>query len=36
MNHPHPDLGLPPKLEAKTLRIVALGSCRSGTQHDRI
>ena len=25
MNHPHPDLGLPPKLEAKTLRIVALG-----------
>ena len=25
MNHPHPDLGLPPKLAAKTLRIVALG-----------
>ncbi len=25
MNHPHPDLGLPPKLPAKTLRIVALG-----------
>jgi len=25
MNHPHPDLGLPPKLSAKTLRIVALG-----------
>jgi len=25
MNHPHPDLGLPPKLATKTLRIVALG-----------
>jgi ribonuclease J len=25
MNHPHPDLPYPPKLEAKTLRIVALG-----------
>ena len=25
MNHPHPDLGLPPKLPVKTLRIVALG-----------
>jgi ribonuclease J len=25
MNHPHPDLGLPPQLPAKTLRIVALG-----------
>ncbi|MEY3345291.1 MAG: hypothetical protein RLZZ581_85 [Actinomycetota bacterium] len=25
MNHPHPDLGLPPKLPAQTLRIVALG-----------
>jgi ribonuclease J len=25
MNHPHPDLGLPPKLAPKTLRIVALG-----------
>ncbi|MFM8855521.1 MAG: RNase J family beta-CASP ribonuclease, partial [Actinomycetota bacterium] len=25
MNHPHPDLGLPPKLSPKTLRIVALG-----------
>jgi ribonuclease J len=25
MNHPHPDLGLPPKLSAQTLRIVALG-----------
>ena len=25
MNHPHPDLGLPPRLEKKTLRIVALG-----------
>lgn len=25
MNHPHPDLGLPPKLPEKTLRIVALG-----------
>ena len=25
MNHPHPDLGLPPQLQDKTLRIVALG-----------
>jgi len=25
MNHPHPDLGLPPELQEKTLRIVALG-----------
>ena len=25
MNHPHPDLGLPPKLSPQTLRIVALG-----------
>lgn len=25
MNHPHPDLGLPPKLSEQTLRIVALG-----------
>ncbi len=25
MNHPHPDLGLPPPLPSKTLRIVALG-----------
>ena len=25
MNHPHPDLGLPPRLEKQTLRIVALG-----------
>ena len=25
MNHPHPDLGLPPQLPSKTLRIVALG-----------
>lgn len=25
MNHPHPDLGLPPKLQDKTLRVVALG-----------
>ncbi len=25
MNHPHPDLGLPPKLPAQTLRVVALG-----------
>jgi len=25
MNHPHPDLGLPPKLSKQTLRIVALG-----------
>jgi len=25
MNHPHPDLGLPPQLQSKTLRIVALG-----------
>ena len=25
MNHPHPDLGLPPQLPNKTLRIVALG-----------
>jgi ribonuclease J len=25
MNHPHPDLGLPPKLSTQTLRIVALG-----------
>lgn len=25
MNHPHPDLGLPPRLAEKTLRIVALG-----------
>ena len=25
MNHPHPDLGLPPRLSPKTLRIVALG-----------
>ncbi|MEY3009283.1 MAG: hypothetical protein RL464_948, partial [Actinomycetota bacterium] len=25
MNHPHPELGLPPKLSPKTLRIVALG-----------
>lgn len=25
MNHPHPDLGLPTRLEDKTLRIVALG-----------
>ena len=25
MNHPHPELGLPPRLPAKTLRIVALG-----------
>jgi len=25
MNHPHPDLGLPPKLPEQTLRIVALG-----------
>ena len=25
MNHPHPDLGLPPKLANQTLRIVALG-----------
>lgn len=25
MNHPHPDLGLPPKLSPETLRIVALG-----------
>ncbi|MFM1968472.1 MAG: hypothetical protein RL590_1329 [Actinomycetota bacterium] len=25
MNHPHPDLGLPPKLFPQTLRIVALG-----------
>ena len=25
MNHPHPDLGLPPQLPGKTLRIVALG-----------
>lgn len=25
MNHPHPELGSPPKLAAKTLRIVALG-----------
>ena len=25
MNHPHPDLGLPPQLQEKTLRIVALG-----------
>ena len=25
MNHPHPDLGLPPQLPDKTLRIVALG-----------
>ena len=25
MNHPHPDLGLPPQLSNKTLRIVALG-----------
>ncbi len=25
MNHPHPDLGMPPKLEPGTLRIVALG-----------
>ena len=25
MSHPHPDLGLPPRLEKKTLRIVALG-----------
>ncbi|MEY3736901.1 MAG: hypothetical protein RLZZ251_617, partial [Actinomycetota bacterium] len=25
MSHPHPDLGLPPRLEKQTLRIVALG-----------
>ena len=25
MNHPHPDLGLPPQLPSKTLRIVELG-----------
>ena len=25
MNHPHPDLPFPPKLKAKTLRIIALG-----------
>ena len=25
MNHPHPDLGLPPQLPSRTLRIVALG-----------
>ena len=25
MNHPHPDLGLPPKLPEQALRIVALG-----------
>ncbi|NDC51931.1 MAG: ribonuclease J, partial [Actinobacteria bacterium] len=25
MNHPHPELGLPPRLEKGTLRIVALG-----------
>jgi ribonuclease J len=25
MNHPHPDLGLPPQLPKRTLRIVALG-----------
>jgi len=25
MNHPHPDLGLPPQLPSKTLRVVALG-----------
>ena len=28
MNHPHPDLGLPPQLPSKTLRIVALGGLR--------